>query len=155
MADRGFCGWGLIALLVRKKVDVVMRPHQRRKGSGCRQSWKKPQRPETWDQALWAELPGQIEVRIVRFCVNVPGFRTQHIVLATTLLDAQAYPDEQLAARRWSMELFFRDIKISLGLDVLRCLSPELVEKEAWLHAIAYNLVRPHGRGRLDPRGRT
>ena len=28
VADRGFCGWGLMALLVRKKVDVVIRLHQ-------------------------------------------------------------------------------------------------------------------------------
>lgn len=30
LADRGFCGWGLIALLQRKGVDVVMRLHQAR-----------------------------------------------------------------------------------------------------------------------------
>jgi hypothetical protein len=28
LADRGFCGWGFIALLQRKGVDVVMRAHQ-------------------------------------------------------------------------------------------------------------------------------
>ena len=129
----------MIALLLHKKVDVVMRLHQGRKASACRQTWKKLPLRETWDKALWDELPGEIVVRIVRFRIDVPGFRTDHVVLATTLLDAQAYPDEQIAAlwaRRWSVELFFRDIKISLGLDLLRCLSPELVEKEVWLHAI-------------------
>lgn len=40
------------------------------------------------------------------------------------------------------MELFFRDIKATLGLDVLRCQSPELIEKEIHLQVIAYNLVR-------------
>ena len=63
----------------------------------------------------------------------------------TTLLDAQAYPDEALVAlyrRRWAVELCFRDIKTTLWLDVLRCQSPELVEKEIWLQVIAYNLVR-------------
>jgi hypothetical protein len=30
LADRGFCGWGLIALLQRKGVDVVMHAHQAR-----------------------------------------------------------------------------------------------------------------------------
>ncbi|MGH8018475.1 MAG: transposase, partial [Opitutaceae bacterium] len=84
-------------------------------------------------------------VRIVRFHVAVPGFRTREMVLVTTLLDEKAYPDEALAAlyrRRWAVELFFRDIKITLGLDVLRCRTPELVEKEIWLQALAYNLVR-------------
>jgi hypothetical protein len=84
-------------------------------------------------------------VRIVRFQVAVPGFRTQQVVLVTTLLDEKAYPDEALAAlyrRRWTVELCFRDIKTTLGLDVLRCQTPELVEKEIWLQAMAYNLVR-------------
>jgi hypothetical protein len=146
LADRGFCGWGLIALLQRKGVDVVMRAHQARKLRGDRMSWARPQRPsETWSKALWNELPKALEMRIVRFRVAVPGFRTQEVVLATTLLDREQYSDEQIAAlylRRWSVELFFRDIKTTLGLDVLRCLSPELIEKEIYLQVIAYNLVR-------------
>lgn len=40
------------------------------------------------------------------------------------------------------MELCFRDIKTTPGPDVLRCQSPELIEKEIWMQAIAYNLVR-------------
>lgn len=145
LTDRGFCGWGFIALLQRKGVDVVMRAHQARRLQGRRMTWAKPQRPETWTKSLWQELPDQLAVRIVRFRVSVPGFRTEEVVLVTTLLDEQAYPDAALVAlyrRRWAVELFFRDIKTTLSLDVLRCQSPELVEKEVWLQAIAYNLVR-------------
>jgi hypothetical protein len=145
LADRGFCGWGLIALLQRKGVDVVMRAHQARTLKGRRMSWARPQRQETWTKSLWAELPAELAVRIVRFRVAVPGFRTQEVVLVTTLLDEKAYPDAALAAlyrRRWAVELCFREIKTTLGLDVLRCQTPELVEKEVWLQAIAYNLVR-------------
>jgi hypothetical protein len=145
LTDRGFCGWGLIASLQRKGVDVVMRAHQARKLKGNQMSWAKPQRPETWTQSLWAALPAELTVRIVRLRVIVPGFRTKEIVLITTLLDTQAYPDEAIKAlylRRWAVELYFRDIKTTLGLDVLRCQSPELIEKEIWLQAIAYNLVR-------------
>lgn len=83
--------------------------------------------------------------RIVRFKVSVPGFRTQEVTLITTLLDEALYPDEaiiKLYRRRWAVELCFRSIKTTLGLDVLRCGSPELVEKEVWLQVIAYNLVR-------------
>jgi hypothetical protein len=145
LTDRGFCGWGLIALLQRKQVDVVMRAHQARKLKGRRMTWAKPQRPETWTKSLWHELPSELVVRIVRFRVTVPGFRTEDVVLVTTLLDETAYPDEAIAAlyrRRWAVELCFRDIKTTLGLDVLRCRTPELVEKEVWLQAMAYNLVR-------------
>lgn len=145
LADRGFCGWGLIALLQRKGVDVVLRAHQARKLKGRTMRWARPQRQATWTKALWAELPAVLAVRLVRFRVEVPGFRTQQIALVTTLLDAKAYPDEVIVAlyrRRWQVELCFRDIKTTLGLDVLRCQSPALIEKEIWLHALAYNLVR-------------
>jgi hypothetical protein len=40
------------------------------------------------------------------------------------------------------VELFFRDIKTTLGLDVLRCCSPALVDKAVWMQVFAYNLVR-------------
>ena len=72
-------------------------------------------------------------------------FRSRTIVLVTTLLDPVAYPaDEirQLYFQRWSVELHFREIKTLLALDVLRCLSPAMVEKELLVHVIAYNLVR-------------
>jgi hypothetical protein len=145
LTDRGYCGWGLIALLQRKGVDIVMRAHQARTIKGRRMTWPKPQWKEGWAKALWAELPGEIAVRIVRFRVAVPGFRTHDVVLVTTLLDEKAYPDSAIAElyrRRWAVELCFRDIKTTLGLDVLRCRTPELIEKEIWLQAIAYNLVR-------------
>jgi hypothetical protein len=38
--------------------------------------------------------------------------------------------------------LSFRDIKTTLGLDVLRCLTPAMVRKEIVMHALAYNLIR-------------
>ena len=68
-----------------------------------------------------------------------------HRLLVTTLLDAQTYSAEalgQLYFRRWAVELFFRDIKATLGLDVLRCQTPAMVRKEIVMHALAYNLIR-------------
>ncbi len=63
----------------------------------------------------------------------------------TTQLDPIAYPIAALGGlyfQRWSVELHFREIKITLGMDVLRCQSPDMVEKEVRMHAISYNLVR-------------
>jgi hypothetical protein len=45
-------------------------------------------------------------------------------------------------------------IKDVMKMDVLRCQSPEMVEKEIWMHLLAYNLIRgviveaaqPHGK---------
>src|ERR1700674_4477970 len=41
-----------------------------------------------------------------------------------------------------NVELHFRQIKTMLGMDVLRCLTPEMVLKELAMHRIAYNLIR-------------
>jgi len=109
-------------------------------------TWKKNQfQGKLWTAAQWAQLPGDLKVRLVEIVVNVPGFRTQKLVLVTTLLDAQTYSAEalgQLYFRRWAVELFFRDIKTTLGLDVLRCRTPAMVRKELVMHALAYNLIR-------------
>jgi hypothetical protein len=84
-------------------------------------------------------------VRVVRFILEVPGFRAQSVTLVTTLLDPQAYPAEELArlyARRWQIELWFRHIKTSMGMEVLRCKSPKMLHKELEMFFIAYNLIR-------------
>ena len=84
-------------------------------------------------------------VRHVRVKVDIPGFRTKNFIVATTLLDEKKYPPEALAElyrRRWVAEIFIRDIKITMGMDILRCKTPEMVHKELSLFIIAYNLIR-------------
>lgn len=39
-------------------------------------------------------------------------------------------------------KLFFRDLKTIMGMDVLRCQSPEMICKEILMHFIAYNCIR-------------
>ena len=61
------------------------------------------------------------------------------------MLDAEPYPAEDLAElyfKRWDVELFFRDIKTTMGMDVLRCRTPQMIRKEILMHFIAYNCVR-------------
>ncbi len=65
--------------------------------------------------------------------------------MVTTLLDSKEYTASDLAGlylRRWNIELFFRDIKTTMGMDVLRCLTPKMVEIDLWMYVLAYNLVR-------------
>jgi hypothetical protein len=67
------------------------------------------------------------------------------VTVVTSLLDRKKFPDRAIAelyGQRWQVELNFRQIKTSLSLDVLRGLSPAVVERELWMHAIAYNLIR-------------
>ena len=44
--------------------------------------------------------------------------------------------------RRWHEKLDFRNIKTTLGMEVLRCLIPQMVEKEPWVNLLGCNLIR-------------
>lgn len=39
-------------------------------------------------------------------------------------------------------QLDLRNLKTTLGMDVLRCQTPQMVEKELWVYLLAYNLIR-------------
>ena len=97
------------------------------------------------DEETYAQIPDEMTVRELRFKVEQPGFRVDNVVLVTTMLDATMYTKDELAdlyLQRWNVELDLRAIKDVLQMDVLRCKSPELVEKEIWMHLLAYNLIR-------------
>jgi len=155
--DRGFCSFGIAATLYSRGADVLMRLTEKRcrqaigsqlpKGGDCDLliTWKRPsQPPPSMSQQEFELLPQSLTVRIVRMDLRRAGFRTQSITLVTTLSDP-AIPAQELAAlylRRWEIELHFREIKVLLNLDVLRCKNPEMIERELWMHLVAYNLVR-------------
>jgi Transposase DDE domain len=156
LGDRAYGEYTTLAGLPQQGVDVVARLHQRRKvdfrkarrlskndglfvwSKGCQQS-------EILSANEWDWLPTQITVRIVRFTTTIRGFRNRRVTLVTTLLDPELYPAEQLAAlyaRRWRLELCLRDLKTTLGMEQLRCKTPEMAEKELLAYLVAHNLVR-------------
>ena len=108
--------------------------------------WFKPQSKPRWcDENLFASLPDSITVRELRYRVDRPGFRSREITLVTTLLDAEAYPKEELAKlyqQRWRIEARLRELKITLGLDELKCKTVAGVLKELAVFVLIYNLVR-------------
>lgn len=84
-------------------------------------------------------------MRVIRFKVERHGYRTENIVLATTLLDPAAYPAAEVAElymARWGIETNLRHLKQTMGMNVLRCKSAAGVEKEAAIYALVYNMVR-------------
>jgi hypothetical protein len=90
-------------------------------------------------------MPAQILVRLLRFTAAIRGFRHRRVTRVTTLLDPQLYPAQQIIAlygRRWSLELCFRDLKTTRGMEALRCQSPEMAEKELLTCLVAHNLIR-------------
>jgi hypothetical protein len=150
LADRYFCSYFMIALLIELGVHVVFRLHHLRRrtfqqGRDHVIIWLRPQRPDWMDQETYERMPRSIRVREVHVQVNEPGFRVQSLILATTLTDADAYSSDDLAElyhQRWLVELDIRTLKITLGMDVLRCKSPDMVTKEIWTCLLAYNLIR-------------
>jgi hypothetical protein len=42
----------------------------------------------------------------------------------------------------WCIELDLRNIKTTLGMEHLRCRTPEMALKELWVYLLAYNLIR-------------
>lgn len=155
LADRYFSSYAIIALLQMRGVHYVGQGHASRKVNfrrgwqwGPRDHivlWRKPAHSGLLDEQEWAQLPDELLVRELFVRVAVRGFRVKHFVVVTTLLDADAYEVADLAdlyRTRWQVELNLRSLKSVMGMDQLRCLSPEMVRKELWLHLLAYNLVR-------------
>jgi hypothetical protein len=155
LGDRYFASYFGIAGLAQRGVDSLFRMHQRRRYDFRRGRriavtdhvvvWSKPARPEWMDEETYAQMPDELEVRELKVSVAQPGFRVDELVLVTTMLDGAAYTKEELAdlfLQRWNIELDLRSIKDVLQMDVLRCKTPEMVEKEIWMHLLAYNLIR-------------
>ncbi len=72
-------------------------------------------------------------------------FKVEKRMLVTTMLDPRKTSKNDLSdlyVQRWHVELDFRNIKATLSMEVLRCLTPQMVEKELWVNLLAYNLMR-------------
>lgn len=146
IADGYYAGYFMIAGLVTLGVDIVMPQHhlritdfRRGQRLGARDhvvTWLRPQRPGWMDEATYATMLETLTMREVR-----AGGRT----LITTLTDARDVVKQALAelyAMRWHVELDLRAIKTVMQMDILRCKTPTMVEKEIAVHLLAYNLVR-------------
>ena len=156
LGDRLFCTWGLLAQCLQHEVQAVFRVRGKvrrdfRRGQRLSKeerlvTWSKPkQRPRTIGRREWKKLPDQLTLRLVRCVLDVPGFRTRRIILATTLLDRDQFPPAALSRlyrRRWTMELTLRNLKSTLQMDHLSCQNPDNLEREIRLHFLVHNLVR-------------
>jgi hypothetical protein len=147
LADALYCSYWLVATLQAQGADVLFQQHgtrttdfRRGRRLGVRDhvvSWQKPkQRPHWMTPEYYDTFPDELSVREVK----VDGR-----VLVSTMRDPRKVSKAQLAklyVQRWHVELDFRNIKTTLGMDVLRCLTPQMVEKELWVNLLAYNLIR-------------
>jgi len=158
LGDKGFCSYFDVSSFKDMDVDSVITLARRKpvaKADAVKVlgqddlliHWKKPVRNKrsSYSQEQWVELPETLLLRQIKVNVNHPGFRIVSFYIITTLLETEKYPASEIAdlyLQRWDVELFFRDIKITMDMDILRCKTPEMVCKEITMHFIAYNCVR-------------
>lgn len=155
LGDRAFGEYITLASWPARGVDVVARLHQTRKVDFRKAKrlgkndalfrWEKTARSKILSPEEWTNLPSHITVRVLRYTATIRGFRGRRVTLVTTLLDPKLYPAEELIelyARRWRLELCLRDLKTTMGMEQLRCKTPDLAEKELLAYLVAHNLVR-------------
>lgn len=145
LADCYYCSYWVLAMLKARGIDLLTRQHAARlfdfrRGQRLGQGdhivrWPRPPRPAWMDRDTYAAMPEALTVREVR---------VRGRVLVTTILDPEVAPAELawLYQQRWHVELDLRSIKIAIGMDILRCKTPEMVRKEVAVHLLAYTLVR-------------
>lgn len=108
--------------------------------------WIRPRIAPKWiDASLFAGLAPTLMVRELRYRITVRGRRTRVVTIATTLLDPMRYPKRRIAelyGLRWEVETNFRHLKITMGMDRLKCKSVQGVLKELMIFVLVYNLVR-------------
>ena len=156
LSDRGFCTYVNLWHLYHNSVDFVVRARENlRKNFAVKTNLEKNDRIVKWfkskirpdwiDQETWAKIPDTLLLREITYYVGTPGFRTEKIVVVSSLFSKQLFPTEAFAElyySRWRGELFLRNIKTTMGMDILRCKTPEMIEKEVLMFIIAYNLIR-------------
>jgi hypothetical protein len=147
LADALYCNYFMIAQLQAAGVDVLFEQHGARNTDFRRGRrlgkhdhvvcWSKPrQRPDWMTPEQYQGYPDELTVREVK----VDGR-----VLVTTMVNARQVPKGELFelyACRWHVELDIRNLKTTLGMEVFRCLTPQMVEKELWVYLLAYNVIR-------------
>lgn len=158
LGDKGFCSYYDVVKFKEQGVDSVITLARRKpvSKSKCLKvlgqndlliKWDRPKYTSqlSYTRETMEQLPEELPLRQIQVVVDQPGFRTTGFYIVTTLLDPVKYPYEEIAnlyLKRWDVELFFRDIKTTMGMDVLRCQSPDMIRKEILMNFIAYNCVR-------------
>lgn len=156
LADRALGSYVDLVLVQYQQADAVFRKHQSRKSDFRRGkklgigdhivTWHKPKsRPNGMTPEEFVALPDQVQVREVHLLIRQQGFRSKEIILVTTLVDCKVYTKAKLAQLyklRWEVEVDLRHVKTTLGMEMLRGKTPEMVRKEIYVHLMAYNLLR-------------
>lgn len=159
VGDRAFCSYAMMGHLLASGVHSIMRLHQAREKKLDWRNGRKLDRDSrlvTWtksknvmkcgmSQSEWDDLPETLEVRLIRSEGKGRDGKKRTIYMVTTLLDPEEYPTDEIKhiyAERWKIEVKFRDIKTTMGLDEFRVQTPEMAHKTLRLMQLCYNLIK-------------
>lgn len=157
VADSAYGTYGDLAWVGATGADAVFRKHHARhcdfrkgKKLGIGDhivQWQRPRQcPQSMSPEEFAALPTALAVREVHLLIQQPGFRPKKMVLVTTLVDSKRYPKAKLAELyqlRWqSTEVNLRHLKTTLKMEMIAAKTPEMVQKDIWMHLLCYNLLR-------------
>ena len=164
LGDRGLVSFTHLALLMAAGLQACFRLPRgqvvRGRGHGTRRRlkrlgkqdllvcWSAARRPRWMSRKRWEKLglaQRQLTLRQISFRVCRTGFRTHWAWIVTTLLDPQEYPAQdliELYSKRWQVEVYFRDLKQTLGMKQLAARTITGVRKEILAFVLLYNLVR-------------
>ncbi len=149
LGDAYYATYFLLWELIRGGVDGLFEQYGARKRStdfrtgarlGVRDHlivWTKPKkRPDWMSPYEYDQVPATLKVR---------EFQADGKIMVTTFLCPKETPKKALKVlyrQRWNVELDLRNIKTTLGMEHLRCKTPQMVVKELWVYLLSYNLIR-------------
>ena len=157
VADSAYGTYVDLALVLANGADAVFRKHHARRCDFRRGKklgigdhivhWQRPLGcPQSMIPAEFEALPETIEVREVHLLIQQPGFRPKEIILVTTLLDPNRYHKAKLAQLyqlRWqAAEVNLKHLKTTLKMEMIAAKTPAMVQKDIYMHLLAYNLLR-------------
>jgi hypothetical protein len=149
LGDAFYATYFLLCALQERGVDGVFEQQgSRRRSTDFRRGQRlgprdhlielhKPKiKPDWMSRTEYEQAPDALKVR---------ELRTGGKILMTTLLCPKHTSKAALKALyrdRWHIELDLRNIKTTLGMEMLSCRTPVMAEKEIWVYLLAYNLIR-------------
>jgi hypothetical protein len=152
LADALFDNYFLVCDLRERGIDLLARAQWQRVGSQTAESrpegdiliWQRPNKLHGKTGEQDRRCPRTLRMRQVAVDARGKNNRAEQFHVITTTFEASIDGGQfgDLYERRWDGEVDIRSIKSTMQMDTLRCKTPEMVEKEIWMHLLAYNLLR-------------
>jgi hypothetical protein len=146
--DNYFIAWELrqrgLELVARVQAERVGTRTVESRPDGEVSVWQRPNKPRGMTGEQYRSYPESLTLRQVSVDARDGNNRVERFKVITTILDPAIDGGQigPLYERRWDGEVDLRSIKSTMKMDILRCKTPAMVEKEIWAHLLAYNLLR-------------